>query len=95
MEQEQPSPQPVPDMASNPQTTDSLQQDYDFVQQPDQDYYCPVTLDILLDPQQTTCCGHHISQQAANRSLRDHNHVPCVKTLLLKMTSILREKSTN
>ena len=67
----------VQDMASNNQGT---QQDYDFVEQPDQDFYCPVSLEILLEPHQTLCCGHHISQEAANRLTREGKPCPMCKS---------------
>ena len=55
-------------------------QDYDFVEQPDQDFYCPVSLEILLEPHQTLCCGHHISQEAANRLSREGKPCPMCKS---------------
>ena len=55
-------------------------QDYDFVEQPDQDFYCPVSLEILLEPHQTLCCGHHISQEAANRLTREGKPCPMCKS---------------
>ena len=64
-------------MASNNQGT---QQDYDFVEQPDQDFYCPVSLEILLKPHQTLCCGQHISQEAANRLTREGQPCPMCKS---------------
>ena len=64
-------------MATNNQ---GVEQDYDFVEQPDQDYYCPVSLDILLEPHQTLCCGHHISQEAANRLTREGKPCPMCKS---------------
>ena len=68
---------PVQDMASNNQGT---QQDYDFVEQPNQDFYCPVSLEILLEPHQTFCCGQHISQEAANRLKREGKPCPMCKS---------------
>lgn len=59
----------------------SSQQDYDFIDSPDQDYYCPVSLSILLDPHQTTCCGHHISQEAAHSLVKDGKPCPMCKSL--------------
>ena len=76
-EPDQPLADPVQDMASNNQGT---QQDYDFVEQPDQDFYCPVSLEILLEPHQTFCCGQHISQEAANRLTREGKPCPMCKS---------------
>ena len=54
-------------------------QDYDFVEQPDQDFYCPVSLEILLEPHQTECCGQHISQKAADRLIKEGKPCPMCK----------------
>ena len=54
-------------------------QDYDFVEQPDQDFYCPVSLEILLEPHQTDCCGQHISQKAADRLIKEGKPCPMCK----------------
>ena len=54
-------------------------QDYDFVEQPDQDFYCPVSLEILLEPLQTYCCGQHISQKAADRLIKEGKPCPLCK----------------
>lgn len=56
-------------------TASTSHQDYDFVNQPDQDYFCPVTLELLSEPQQTSCCGQHLSLNAANRLTK--GHMPC------------------
>ncbi len=55
------------------------QPDYDFVDQPDQDYFCPVSFELLIHPHQTDCCGNHISQQAANRLIREGKPCPLCK----------------
>ena len=39
----------------------------DFIEKPSEDFYCPVTLEILTEPHQTLCCGNHLSQEAADR----------------------------
>ncbi len=61
------------------QITEPAEPDYDLVEQPDQDYFCPVSLELLVEPHQTTCCGHHISQQAANRLARERKPCPMCK----------------
>ena len=38
-----------------------------FVEAQSEDFYCPVTLDILREPHLTSCCGKHLSQEAATR----------------------------
>ena len=48
-------------MASHSMSPD-LAIEYDLVQTPSEDYFCPITYEILKDPQQTnSCCGKHIS----------------------------------
>ena len=50
--------------------------EYDFVKKPSQDHLCPVTLELLRDPHQTTCCGQHLSLEAATRLQRDRKPCP-------------------
>ena len=42
-------------------------QEYKFVKQPSEDFFCPVTKELLLQPHLTTCCGHHLSDEATIR----------------------------
>ena len=46
-------------------TISSPEQEYQFVEQPSEDFFCPVTYDLLLQPHLTECCGKHLSQYAA------------------------------
>ena len=51
--------------------------DYDFVEKPSQDYFCPVTFELLTDPQQTnTCYGNHLSREVADRLKRERKSCP-------------------
>ena len=43
------------------------QEEFDFVEPPPQDFFCPVTFELLLNPHQTTCCGNHLSEKAVDR----------------------------
>ena len=54
----------------------SVERDFDFVEKPPQDFFCPVSLDFLLEPQLTFCCGHHLSLEAANRLQREGKPCP-------------------
>lgn len=47
--------------------TKSEEQEYDFVDDLSEDFLCPVTLGLLLEPELTTCCGQHLSKQAATK----------------------------
>ena len=40
---------------------------YDFVEQPPQVFFCPVSFAVLLEPYQTLCCGNHLSQEVYQR----------------------------
>ena len=57
------------DKDNQPRSAD--QGDYDFVEQPSQDFFCPVTFELLLEPQLTSCCGHHLSLEASTRLQRE------------------------
>ena len=41
------------------------EQDFLFVEQPSENFFCPVTYGLLLQPHLTACCGKHLSQEAA------------------------------
>ena len=43
------------------------EREYDFVEQPPEEFFCPVTFAVLLEPYQTQCCGNHLSQEAYQR----------------------------
>ena len=50
--------------------------DYDFVEEPAKEFLCAVTLDLLVEPQQTDCCGHHISAEVTRRLLGEGKACP-------------------
>ena len=58
------------------QISQPRESEYDFVEKPSQDHLCPVTLELLRDPHQTTCCGQHLSLEAATRLQRDKKPCP-------------------
>lgn len=51
-----PYPSPAPPQGPLPENYE-----YDFVEEPPKDFYCAVSLELLLDPQQSDCCGHHFT----------------------------------
>jgi hypothetical protein len=62
------------------------QEEFDFVEQPSEDFFCPVTFELLLNPHQTTCCGHHLSEKAVNRLQREDKPCPmCKESKLVTM----------
>ena len=54
----------------------SMMRDFDFVERPSQDFFCPVSLELLLEPQQTSCCGNHISLDAATKLQKEARTCP-------------------
>ena len=58
----------------------SSEEDYLFVEQPSKDYFCPVMFGLLLKPHLTSCCGNHISQEAASRIQRERGACPLCNT---------------
>lgn len=72
------------DDSEPPEASSSLQQHYNFVKDPSPDVYCPVTLEVLLDPCQTLCCGNHLSLFAAQKLKRTKKRCPLCKQYPLK-----------
>ena len=54
----------------------SMEKEFDFVERPSQDFFCPVSFKLLLEPQLTSCCGHHLSLEAATRLQREGKPCP-------------------
>ena len=54
----------------------SIEKEFDFIERPSQDFFCPVSLELLLEPQLTSCCGHHLSLEAATRLQREGKPCP-------------------
>ena len=72
--------EPPRDRGKVPSATDnqprSMERDYDFVERPSQDFFCPVSLELLLEPQQLSCCGNHLSRDTATRLQRGGKPCP-------------------
>ena len=63
---------------------------YDFLEKPPDEYLCPVTFEILKDPQQTNfCCGEHLSRVAADRLKHEGKPCPFCKKSPLRTTDDL------
>ena len=45
----------------------SPEDDFLFVEDPSDDYFCPVTQYLLMEPCLTSCCGKHFSQEAVKK----------------------------
>ena len=52
------------------------EKEFNFLERPSQDFFCPVSLDLLLEPQLTSCCGHHLSLEVANRLQKEGKSCP-------------------
>ena len=53
-----------------------MAQEYPFVEEPSQDFYCPVTYDVMVEPHLTSCCGKNLSERAVFRIQREGNPCP-------------------
>ena len=61
--------------------------EYDFVEKPSEEYFCPVTLELLTDPVQTnSCCGNHLSRAVAEKLRAEGKSCPICKKWPLKPT---------
>ena len=68
----------------------STHSEYDFVEKPGKEYFCPVTLELLKDPRQTNlCCGNHLSRAIAERLGAEGKPCPICKKRQLKTTGDL------
>ena len=47
-----------------------------YVERPPDDFFCPVTFELLLEPHQTSCCGNHLSLDAAARLHEEDQRCP-------------------
>ena len=59
--------------------TSLAEQDFLFVEQPSEDFFCPVTNGPLLQPHLTACCGEHLSQESAMRIQGEGGACPMCK----------------
>ena len=71
--------EPAQPLSSTVENDVSKQADYDFVEQPSEDFFCPVTFELLLDPHQTMCCGNHLSLSTVTRLQHDGKPCPMCK----------------
>ena len=60
--------------------------EYTFVEQPSEDFFCPVTYGLMFQPHLTECCGKHLSQEAATRIQGEGGACPLCNTPNLKTT---------
>ena len=65
--------------ASPHEPTTSGPEELDFVNRPSEDFFCPVTFELLLEPHLTLCCGNHLSQRAVTRLKSEGKPCPICK----------------
>ena len=53
--------------------------EFDFVERPSKEFFCPVTFELLLEPHQTGCCGNHLSERAVVRLKQENKPCPICK----------------
>ena len=69
--------------------SDAEEDDYSFVENPSKDFFCPVMMDLLLQPHLTSCCGKHVSQDAVRQLKKEGKGCPlCNKSQWKTMLSI-------
>ena len=61
------------------QTKKLPEQEYDFIEDLPQDFFCPVTFELLRDPQLTTCCGHLLSRGVVTKLQQEGKPCPMCK----------------
>ena len=78
-----PAPQPTPRLVEVVRTAHSAAvqppialRELDFIEPPPRDYFCPVSFDLLLQPQQTKCCGNHLSLEVTTRLQKEGKPCP-------------------
>ena len=60
--------------------------EHDFVEEPAREFYCAVSLELLREPQQTDCCGHHLSLEVARER---ESLAPCANALTSPLAQTL------
>ena len=73
-----PGPQSIPQGGIQTEVDPSLK--IEFVKKPPDDIFCPVTTTPLLVPHLTSCCGQHLSEEAADRIKHDGRACPLCNT---------------
>lgn len=64
--------------------------DYPFVEEPSEEFFCPVTMGLLLQPHLTTCCGKHLSEEAVTK-IRERQKGKCPLCKESKWNTVLNK----
>ena len=62
---------------------------YEFPSKPADDYFCPVSLELLVHANQTGCCGSHLSEEVATKLEEEQRPCPLCNAPELKTTKDL------
>ena len=65
------------------------EEEYDFVETPSDDYFCPILPTLLVRPHLTACCGKHLSEEAATRIKREKKFNICPLCNKVKLKTML------
>ena len=55
------------------------EKDYIFVEEPSDDFFCPVTTNLMLQPYLTSCCGQHLSLETVIKLKGEDGPCPLCK----------------
>lgn len=62
---------------------------YQFVSKPAEDYFCPVSMELLVHANQTGCCGSHLSEEIATNLEEEQRPCPMCNAPKLRTTKDL------
>lgn len=54
---------------------------YRCIEEPSNDFYCPVVYNLLVKPHLTSCCGKHLSPEAVTRLVDESKPCPLCKEM--------------
>ena len=69
-------PSAPPGVSTEVQAPEPVQIEYDFVEEPPREYFCPVTFELLSEPQKTDCCGRQLAREVVSRLQREGKPCP-------------------
>lgn len=62
---------------------------YEFKTKPEDDFFCPVSAELLVEANQTVCCGSHLSEDVATTLERENKPCPLCNNPELRSTKDL------
>lgn len=67
----------------------SANYEYRYVDKPTEDYFCPVSTELLVNANQTGCCGSHLSEEISSKLEEEKKPCPLCNASDLKTTKDL------